>query len=523
MDVVGSVGYFGQQICFIDAERFGYLTGRSVCVYDTVKGPREMIWRLETGILQFSVNNETQQMAIASARAGSNLEVLNVTDFSLAITLNNQTSSALVHTCFSRLNGKIFAITDIADHRILMWNISGPDVVINHKLDGVYHTCVVNPCDSNMVCLFGAEGLTVGNVSDVLEKSFVTFTHVTLENSSEYVDHEINVSTISNVNFALWLPNNHLLVANSVGHIFDINAENKKATRAGIFNIIGGTLIPLCAVLSSGSVVVGTNNGEVYWFPILNQHTVSLIVDFSSPQQVANLTDCPILCLTVDANHQFLLAGTQRGEIFKLPLQINNDESSFEEGRAGRVDGNGEGGNSADYDGAVDAVGLQQLDTVDGIALGSDIKHGMILCTSYLSIGVQKFSGRSKSSLTMLVTGSHCGAINFWRQSAQVIEPLVVGGGVRRSAPRALKSMFTIFAGGSGQDAVSSLEFLSLPNKNACLCCVGLESGVVELWSLEGFENEDEEARDDAVHTDDGGSVFRLVEDDEGACIVRVE
>jgi len=123
----------------------------------------------------------------------------------------------------------------------------------------------------------------------------------------------------------------------------------------------------------------------------------------------------------------------------------------------------------------------------------------------------------------MVVTGSHCGAINFWRQSAQVIEPLVVGGGVRRSAPRALKSMFTIFAGGSGQDAVSSLEFLSLPNKNACLCCVGLESGVVELWSLEGFENEDEEARYDVVHTDDGGSVFRLVEDDEGACIVRVE
>ena len=65
----------------------------------------------------------------------------------------------------------------------------------------------------------------------------------------------------------------------------------------------------------------------------------------------------------------------------------------------------------------------------------------------------------------MVVTGSHCGAINFWRQSAQVIEPLVVGGGVRRSAPRALKSMFTIFAGGSGQDAVSSLQFLSLPNK----------------------------------------------------------
>jgi hypothetical protein len=45
MDVVASVSYVGQPLFFIDEERFAHTTGKGLYIYDTVKGPREIVWR----------------------------------------------------------------------------------------------------------------------------------------------------------------------------------------------------------------------------------------------------------------------------------------------------------------------------------------------------------------------------------------------------------------------------------------------------------------------------------------------
>jgi hypothetical protein len=46
-DVVGCLGYSGQDIQFLDSERFGFVTGRGIFIYDVKKGPREMIWSVK--------------------------------------------------------------------------------------------------------------------------------------------------------------------------------------------------------------------------------------------------------------------------------------------------------------------------------------------------------------------------------------------------------------------------------------------------------------------------------------------
>ena len=102
MDIVGSIGYIGQEVTFLDAERFAYITGNSIYINNIGKGPRDMIWRVEGGLSCFSANYETQMIALAPKIPSQPLEVLGIQDPSKNFSLENPSGAAIINLSFSK-------------------------------------------------------------------------------------------------------------------------------------------------------------------------------------------------------------------------------------------------------------------------------------------------------------------------------------------------------------------------------------------------------------------------------------
>ncbi|KAJ1410674.1 hypothetical protein B484DRAFT_187343, partial [Ochromonadaceae sp. CCMP2298] len=521
MDVVGTLGYLGQEIHFLDAERYAYKTGNSVCIYDTTKGPREMIWKMENGVSCVAACFESQSMVFAPSAAGCPLEVVNSADQQPRITLDNPIPAAVIYTAFNREGDKVFGITDITDHRLLVWSTGhiGPaGLLLNKPLDLNVKRVSVNPCGNN-ICLQGEGGVSLGALSEVMGHFSVKFTPIDLEQpppgGPEEEEHSEEVSKA--VNFALWLPQNRLLVGTGSGGVFVVRCDTKKARYLGRFSVPEkrgagyktGNLVPTCAALSVHHVIVGAG-GFVYWFPVNLNAPDDETLSLSAPVQVSLVGDAAC-AMVMDQNYITLLVGTLSGEILKMPLDVPEIEKPEEDPLSPNLD----------------MVNKVFLESVDAEQVGSDARQGVILCTSHLTIDVQKFSARSRSSLSMFITGSHSGCLRFWRYSSSVVDNMVTGGGIRRSTPRPLKSIFQMTLSPLSPDelppAICGIELVQLPMKHAKLVVLATESGSVEVWTLDAQENEDDDAKESDDRAERRDVSLRLIEDDEGSCLVRVE
>lgn len=533
MDVVGSLGYIGQTLNFIDGERFAYLTGNALCIYDTTKGPREMLWKMEKGLACFAACLNTQSMiftsSLPSADSSTNIEVVNTADQSVKGELYNPTACPVLFLAFSREGDKIYGITGTSDHRLLVWSSGNePRLLVNKELPRSFSSCSSNPCNSNQIILSGDDGIMVGTMSEVLGNYSIKLEEVDLDESLPLNGDA--VPGLRAVSFAIWMPLSRVLIADKAGRIFEYRVDPKRLRNLGQFVVPdkrGNSVpvVPTQAILSVSNLIVGTQQGMVYWYPILNLMAASEepVMDMSAPVQACNVRNS-VSSFSMDQNFLTVLVGTFSGDIFKLAVDVTESEFSKVDQDQDLL--------SSPYGGADTGRQPKQVESVAPVQLGSDAHNGgVVLCTSHLTIEVQKFSARSRSSLSMFITGSHLGSLLFWRYSSQVVDSMTIGGGIRRSAPRALRSVFQLVLSESqspaahadnASPAICAVELVSLPMKHAKLLLIGTEDGGVEVWTLEAQENEDEDAKDSAAEDKNGLSV-RMLEDDEGSCLVRLE
>lgn len=522
MDVVGSIGYIGQQISFLDAERFAYVSGKSLCLHEITKGPRDILWQNEDGVGFFCVNSKIQLMAIAPVVHGSRIDVVSSDNFTLKFSIENPTDVAIMYMAFSAVGDKLIALSDHADHRVLVWNIgsSSAELILSDKLEASYRECCFDPTSSDSFCMYGYDNISIGTIRNILGTFSLAIDPIPLTGN-----HLPSDDSLQGFQIVLWLPLKRLLVGNGQGSFFEVRCDSKVSRFLGKFAADRqqqhqsaaqkkAFLVPTQAKLFVNSIVLITGGGVVYWFPVINLLSLengNPIFDFSRMQQLSTL-GMPISWITGDPNNMSLLVGSYDGEIFKLPVDITEQNmSNFEE--------------KTDLDQELGSPAMQEIviEDVAPQAMGTEIKQGIVLCSKSLFINVEKFSGKSKSSLTMLITGNHSGTLSFWRQPLHAVEPMTIGGGVRRSTPRALKSIFTLPSYQASKErqnvapAVCSIESLPLANKTSCLLFIGLENGWLEVWSFEAFEHEEEDMRDNSEDS------LRLVEDDEGGCLVRIE
>lgn len=489
-----------------------------------------MHWKMESGLTCFAACLETQCLAMTPAFPNNNdIILVNSGDQTVKTVLNNPTQVPMTHLCFSREGDKLFGISDTTDHQLLVWSITGnvSRLLLTKKLPQTSVRCLVNPCNANHLCLFGDDGAIVGIMNEVLGVYSIKFDVIDLE--SGLVNLAGDSLKVLTLKFVVWTPQNRLLVADKSGSLFEFRIESLRTRYIGQLSVpdkkgFSVAVRPTCVALSVHSLIVGTDTGVIYWFPILTLMPTSddeSMVDIQAPIQMCAISNAAS-SLSMDQNFLTLIVGTVAGEVFKVA--VDPAESDF-----GKTDQD-QDLLSSPYGGA-DVGKLQRpVETVHPVRLGSDAHNGgVMLCSRHITIDVQKYSARSRSSLSMFVTGSHKGSLLFWRYSSQVVDNMVVGGGIRRSAPRALKSVFQLLLGGPqdsagavGGSAICAIELVPLPMKHAKLLLVGCEDGSVEVWTLEAQENEDEDARDSAAEEKSGYSL-RLIEDDEGSCLVRLE
>lgn len=542
MDVVGTISYIGQQINFLDQERFAFLAGNGIAFYDTTKGPRDILWNFagedkpdSIGIKTFGVNWERQLMAVA--RKGGLLEILSLSpndnsasvDSSLfcqmstaAISTDDDVAVDIEHVSFSLDGTRIYVLTGMMNRQLLIWRVPDstggtPVLILNYKLSSSFDVCVPNPCNSDYFYLQSTtdKSVAVGFVNEILKTFSVKLSSVAINVPIDVPENETpeDFSTVTDVEFALWLPGFSLLLGTTTGFINLSNCEKGvlEYNNLGRFNTQekgypAKDIIPAAAVLSINHIIVAAD-GLVYWFPFSNNVTTvngekkkTIVIDLSKPQQIVSTKtqerDTVIRSMTVNNDYSTLLVGVNSGEIFKVPVEIVE---------VAQLDDNDRQGDSDKK--------KPELDILSPERVVSETKRGVILCNTNFIMNVKKMSVRSMSTLSLFVTATHQGHINFWRYGQTNIEPMVINGGVRRSTPRPLTLTHGIYA--NIKAAITSLSVVPIDFKaNANLICVGFDNGKFLIWFIEANECEDEEAKDNEF-----GSAM---EDDEGSCLVKL-
>lgn len=524
MDIVGSLGYIGQSINFIDVESFAYVTGNALCMYNFVKGPRELIWKCENGLSCFATNSETKSIVYCPSVGRVDLELVVSKDSVKRTTLNNPLPVPMVNVCFNRDGDKLYGITSSSNHHLVLWDCKNNyQMLFTKKLDGNYKICTVNPCSSDYVCCYGDGGLMVGFVRDVLGGHSVKVSKINFDDEEALAmdgTSDANELPDKSVKFALWFPGNRLLVGTPSGAIFQVNCgTNQSPKLLGRFSTPERrgrvNLKPIHAVFTMNNVIVSTKGGLVYWFPLSFTSTQEdFKIDFDKPLQMASIK-ASISCLVVDQTYQTLLLGTFSGDIMKLPLYV---EAEFTAPEAD-LDPTGE-----------EEFEENRIEQVLPEKIGNDARNGVALCTQHVIIDILKFSGSGRSSLSMFVTSSHSGCLQFWRHNAQISEPLSVGGGIRRSIPRPVNCLFDLYMSRAASTpdkplkppAICMIEFVTLALKHAKLMFLGTDDGSIQVWTLDAQENEDEDVKE-ALEDHEDGEYVKMIEDDEGNCLVRLE
>lgn len=326
------------------------------------------------------------------------------------------------------------------------------------------------------------------------------------------------------VQFVKFLPFNRLLIFFSDGYVVDYNIETRNKIFLGKFfdpDIpTSMKLIPVSCVCTMQNIIIGLKSGGVYWFKSsgLMSETYdqnALIDSMSKPLKKIPLNS-PVLSLDNDPMFTIILIGTKDGQILKAPINIEEAPQAT----------------NVEKEDELNPIAKPEekdikCEVAEGVNIGNDSPGGIVLCSSFLSIGVKKIHSKGKSSISGILTGSHEGVITFWRNLVStstndigIIAPGSSNGpgtSLRRSNPRNMKKILSLPT--SISTPISAISTITLSNNNIILC-VGYTSGMLHFWNIKAFENDE----DDIRYTQTGSnSISKVIEDDDGSILVRLE
>eukprot|EP01039_Chlorochromonas_danica_P000926 gene926-1008_t len=515
MDVVACSTFVGQDLQFIDNERFAHVSARGLCIYDTVKGPRDMIWQHEHGLCCFASHVDSSILIFSGQIASEHLELSRVNDSSSPPTLiPNPCKCAIMKLAISREAERLYGLSGMIDHRLTIWSLDKiPQALVSEKLDIICSSVTINPSDPNAACIYGGDGLRVAKLYDVFGVKSLQ-----IETVREAGKDGENVFA-TNTTFCLWLPNNRILAIFQTKEVYEINADTKEGKSLGKFvdPVMKGpkrevTLDPTCATITINHLIVGTKDGFVYWYPL-----GTLLAESPSGLDGGNLFSCPVQMakvhasvssLVIDPNKIQLVIGTIDGQIFKVAVDVEVVVEVEKE--------------QDKEDILADQPQRLEYKRVTAESIGNDVTGTIVLCSKFTMMGVKKITSKAKATLTFLMMGSHGGMLNFWRHTNTSADVSQVGGGIRRSAPRMVKEILSIrlkslqgAEGGQG-GAICSMEIVPWKS-HSILVYLGTDSGFLEIWKIEAVEHDEDDTREA------GELETKLVEDDEGGCVVQLE
>ena len=286
-----SLGYIGQEIHYLDNEKVAFVTGRGLCIYDVNKGPRDIIWQ---NIRKIAVNHVLKVYVFISYDPNEKIGLFSISDQSNLQNTKNPSSAELINVSFSRSGNRMYALSGSIDHRVLIWNVSTDHMklIISYSLSSVSRYFIPNPCDENYFVVFGDDGLSFGLVSEIFGEYSCRVHSIVLDGESIPSEDLDDSAQIKNkILFIVWLTGNRFLAGTSQGFLFQISCDNINSENIANFNRAcqnylgrfyadnyngngpGEYFIPTCAVVTSTHLIVGTEEGFLYWYQINDTNT----------------------------------------------------------------------------------------------------------------------------------------------------------------------------------------------------------------------------------------------------------
>eukprot|EP01033_Poteriospumella_lacustris_P015646 gene15646-11195_t len=446
MDVVASLSYLGQDLCFIDQERYAHAISKGVYIYDTIKGPREIQWRHDKEVRHITANIEKQVMVLSFNGLNQPIEIAKLTDQQNPLFIPNPVQATLVETAISRDGDRLVGLTSVVDHQVIVWelkdNFKSATVLAKKKLDFICEHILINPVDPNQICLYGPDCVGYVYFHELfgvhtlkVKKAFPSPTSKNGISGEKLTD-----STTTVIRCCLWLPNDRLWVALSDGGIYEIHTTTMTERFLGSFldpavrstANPSGMVYPTTMAVTSQYLLVGTASGSVFWYGLastLVETNATVLEAWKIPLRELKVPG-PISSLTLDPTYAILICGTTNGHVIKAAIEPdaqpeldtnkNNDEEQTE------------------------VVKKIKTEPVIGTSLGNDCPHGIALSSKFVTISAKRTSSRTKVYLSMFVVGSHDGSVTFWRHNSPSGDIALNSLGIRRSIPRAMQTLLAL-------------------------------------------------------------------------------
>jgi WD40 repeat protein len=494
MDVLGSLGYGGQELVFLSNEEYAYLSGNSVNLVDATKGPRDCVW-CDNDMGHLVSHVDSRRVILVPATTAKDLVVLdgdNLHDTKNIVHMKNITNGIIINVVFSRTGDRIYGLSNELDPCLIVWDGETYGVIGRLPLPCPFTKCIVNPLDNNKLILIGNSGVYVVTISELLNQNEeyklpIKIEHFNLSTVNITTnmlsprasdDDAINTKKIYNsiVTCALWTHSNTVVVGNKLGHLLVVDPyKNTVEYITKLPSKRDKISIPTNFALTINSLIIGTTSGHVYWY------SSDIALGYSSdpnPVQASNVYE-NITALTIDPGYDKIYVGTAGGTIDVFRASVIEKEVKVEDDDLG---GNGDGG-----------AGKHAEITTQVTPISSKkYQNASVICVTSFTCKT------SSSSASIYVTGSDNGVVNFWKQP--LCEPEAITAGVnriRKSNPSNLQLLSSINTNSEHETAsntvVLTMEVLCSNNLSEVNLFVGYANGHVEIWDVVISDSDEEE------------------------------
>ncbi len=466
---MGNLGYNGSDLTFLDDERYSFVSGKGLCV-NSHEGPEDILWRHD-GIGCYATHSLTGNIVFASLSESKPLEFIDLSTRETVKTLDNPAAAEITDLAISRNGTKMYALTGVKDPKLLVWDITRDELILQENLKTLYDSVRINPADDRMFALFGGKGASFGTLNDINGEESISLEKINLASKKFSQDSEeeklLQSIQANTVTFCIWAPYDYLLIGNRAGKVVEVHIADRKNVNVlrkskmpssdGEDGTAGA--YPTAAALGMGFCVVSTNLGQVLWFPSVgfdSQPSTDIpVLDMSNTLQRVDIKAL-VTALSIDRFSHRLLVGTADRGILATVMDIQERTQ-------------GEGEDILDVSASMD----NQLEPVEVDAeevLRS--QTGAVICAHPLV-----FTVGSTDVVQTLLTGSHTGHFSVWRHAVPDQEAPSL------SAPQLLCSAKTGL--GTAPSTVCSMTVLPFRAKTGTnLVVFGLDTGWVEFWEL---------------------------------------
>ena len=255
-------------------------------------------------------------------------------------TLDNPAAAEITDLAISRNGTKMYALTGVKDPKLLVWDLTRDELLLQENLKVLYESVRINPADDRMFVLFGGKGASFGTLNNVNGEESVSLETITLISKKFSQDSEedklLQSIQANSVTFCIWAPYDYLLIGNRAGKIVEVhiterrnvNVLRKSRLPSSAVEDGGAGFYPTAAALGMGFCVVSTNVGQVLWFPTIDfdsQPNADIpVLDMSNALQRVHV-QALVTALSIDSFSQRLLVGTADHGIFATALEIQGE------------------------------------------------------------------------------------------------------------------------------------------------------------------------------------------------------